>query len=78
MNQRRKTDQLTFPLQQANVGIITTEKNYKPSLKTDLEKEIYGLLTGGKLNEDKKVNRIEPQHVIFKVCQSLYQYSLKI
>ncbi|XP_068225156.1 U3 small nucleolar RNA-associated protein 14 homolog A [Palaemon carinicauda] len=53
VHKRRKEDQLTFPLQQPEVKLHTALKE-DDKMRTPLEKEVYALLQGAKLVEDKK------------------------
>merc|ERR1739838_867940 len=51
---RRRAEQLTFPLENADVRIMTSEKAQTTKPKTSLEKKVYELLKGANLGEEKK------------------------
>merc|ERR1711874_606536 len=46
---RRRAEQLTFPIENADVRIMTSEKAQIIKPKTSLEKKVYELLKGAKL-----------------------------
>ena len=56
MHDRRVEDQLSFPLQKADVRIHTALKVEEVKMSTPLEKQVYSLLQGAKLMEDKKAS----------------------
>lgn len=55
VQERKRADQLHFPLEKVDLRVITSEKNYKPLIKTDLEKMVYELLDGTALETQEKV-----------------------
>ena len=55
---QRESEQLRFPLEQSGVSIKTVDKIDSVQMKTPLEKEVYSLLQGAKLLEDKKVSAL--------------------
>lgn len=56
VKENRSADQLSFPLNSPDVRVITSQRNIKPSLRTDLEKDVYSLLHGAGLVTSKEVS----------------------
>ncbi|XP_063878918.1 U3 small nucleolar RNA-associated protein 14 homolog A-like [Scylla paramamosain] len=56
---QRETEQLRFPLKQSGVSLKTVEKTNLVQMRTPLENEVYSLLQGAKLVENKKESEEE-------------------
>ncbi|KAL7635937.1 UNVERIFIED_CONTAM: hypothetical protein RMT77_013754 [Armadillidium vulgare] len=63
VQERKRADQLHFPLEKVDLRVITSEKNYKPLIKTDLEKMVYELLDGTALETQEKVETEEEKTI---------------
>jgi len=53
---RRRAEQLSFPVENADVRIMTSEKAQTTKPKTSLEKKVYELLKGANLEEKKETD----------------------
>ncbi|KAB7502100.1 U3 small nucleolar RNA-associated protein 14-like protein B [Armadillidium nasatum] len=66
VQERKRADQLHFPLEKVDLRVITSEKNYKPLIKTDLEKLVYELLDGTTALETQEKLETEEEKTIKK------------
>ena len=82
VNKMRKDEQVTFPLVDESVSIHQLDKQFKPRLRTQLERDMYELLNDAGLHKPKEVmknySNTTSEHafecLISSFCQSTVAY----